>query len=152
MQPGCQLCHGIGVAMVPVNEVATQGQPRLVIRDMPPVSSSGAPDITEPRVYFGELPSQYVIVGSRAAEFDYPRGGAEDAGDVTTKWSGATGIKLDTVLSRLLFALRFRDFNMLVTDQITNESQLLFHRSLGDRKSTRLNSSHEIPSRMPSSA
>jgi hypothetical protein len=125
--------HGIGVAMVPVNEVATQGQPRLVIRDMPPVSSSGAPEITEPRVYFGELPSQYVIVRSRAAEFDYPRGGSEDAGDVTTSWQGDTGIKLDTFLSRLLFALRFRDANMLLTDQITNESQLLFHRSLGDR-------------------
>jgi uncharacterized membrane protein (UPF0182 family) len=125
--------HGIGVAMTPVNEVTAQGQPRLVIRDMPPVSSESAPEITEPRVYFGELASQYVVVGTRQAEFDYPRGGEESGSDVTTTWQGTTGIKLDTVLSKLLFALRFRDFNLLVTDQITNESQLLFHRSLNDR-------------------
>ncbi|HEX5012529.1 MAG TPA: UPF0182 family protein [Candidatus Limnocylindrales bacterium] len=125
--------HGIGVAMVPVNEVTQQGQPRLVIRDMPPVSSSGAPDITQPRVYYGELTSQYVVVGSKVAEFDYPRGGSEEAGNVTTSWTGTTGIKLDTVLSRLLFALRFRDFNLLISDQITTDSQLLFHRALADR-------------------
>ncbi|MFL5749953.1 MAG: UPF0182 family protein [Chloroflexota bacterium] len=126
--------HGIGVAMVPVNEVSAQGQPRLVIRDMPPVSSSGAPEIKEPRVYFGELPSQYIVVDTRQDEFDYPRGGEGAAGaDVTTSWNGKSGIGLDTTLSRLLFALRFRDFNLLISDQITNQSQLLFHRALDDR-------------------
>ena len=123
--------HGIGVAMVPVNEVTAQGQPQLVIRDMPPVSSGGAPEISEPRVYFGELDSQHVIVGSRVAEFDYPRGTEDTSGDdVKTTWRGTTGIKLDTFLSRLLFTLRFRDVNLLISDQITNESQLLFRRSL----------------------
>jgi uncharacterized membrane protein (UPF0182 family) len=125
--------HGIGIAMVPVNEVTPQGQPRLVIRDMPPVSSSGAPDISQPRVYFGELPSQYVVVDSNTAEFDFPRGSEGSGVDATTSWNGANGIKLDTVLSRLLFSLRFRDFNLLISDQITNQSQLLFHRSLDDR-------------------
>ena len=33
--------HGIGAAMVPVNEVANEGQPRLFIRNLPPVSSDG---------------------------------------------------------------------------------------------------------------
>ncbi len=121
--------HGIGVAMVPVNEVATQGQPRLVIRDLPPVSSQGAPVITEPRVYFGELESSYVVVGAQQDEFDYPVGDS----DQTTRWTGTTGIRLDTTLSRLLYALRFRDFDLLISPQITNNSQLLFHRSLADR-------------------
>jgi uncharacterized membrane protein (UPF0182 family) len=125
--------HGIGVAMVPVNEVTSQGQPRLVIRDMPPVSSSGAPVIKEPQVYFGELPSPYVVVDTNQAEFDFPRGSEDSGSDVTTSWRGTTGIKLDTTLSRLLFALRFRDANLLISDQITSESQLLFHRNLPDR-------------------
>jgi uncharacterized protein len=127
--------HGIGVAMVPVNEVATQGQPRLVIQNLPPVSSGGAPTISQPRVYFGERPSSYVVVGAKQPEFDYPRGqtagGAEDA--VETTWKGTTGIRLDTTLSRLLFALRFRDLDLLISDQVTTDSQLLFHRSLADR-------------------
>jgi uncharacterized membrane protein (UPF0182 family) len=124
--------HGIGVAMVPVNEVATQGQPRLIIRDLPPVSSQGAPPITEPRVYFGERESSYVVVGAQQDEFDYPVGGTDDIKQ-TTRWTGTTGIRLDTTLSRLLYALRFRDFDLLISPQVTNDSQLLFHRSLADR-------------------
>ncbi|HEX5825526.1 MAG TPA: UPF0182 family protein [Candidatus Limnocylindrales bacterium] len=127
--------HGIGVAMVPVNEVASQGLPHLVIQNLPPVSIDGAPKITEPRVYFGERDSSYVVVGAQQAEFDYPRGqatgGAEDV--VKTTWTGSTGIRLDTTLSRLLFALRFRDLDLLISNQVTAQSQLLFHRSISDR-------------------
>jgi uncharacterized membrane protein (UPF0182 family) len=131
--------HGVGLAMVPVNEVASQGQPQLIISNLPPVSSDGAPPITEPRIYFGERPSTYSIVDARQSEFDYPRGVGDptgtggDTSGVTTRWTGKTGIPLGTTLDRLLFALRFRDFNMLISDQVTADSQLLFHRSLGER-------------------
>ncbi len=37
--------HGVGVAMVPVNEVGSEGQPQLLISNLPPVSTSGAPPI-----------------------------------------------------------------------------------------------------------
>ena len=47
--------------------------------------------------------------------------------------AGTTGVKLDTTMSRLLFALRFRDLNLMISDQVTADSQLLFHRSIGDR-------------------
>ena len=127
--------HGIGIAMVPVNEVTREGQPLLLVKDLPPVSSGGAPSVTEPRIYFGESLSDYVIVGARQSEFDYPQGdnsaGAET--DVQTRWTGATGIRLDTTLSRLLYALRFRDLNLFISDQVTADSQLLMHRALNDR-------------------
>ncbi len=127
--------HGVGVAMVPVNEVTPEGQPRLFIRDMPPVSSSGAPELQEFRIYFGERPSDYVIVGAVQSEFDFPAGTEDGSADLgtRTRWRATTGIRLDTTFARLLFALRFRDLNLLISDQITAESQLLFHRSLGDR-------------------
>lgn len=127
--------HGIGVAMAPVNEVANEGQPRLLIGNLPPVSTTGAPTITEPRIYFGERPSSYVVVGARQSEFDYPTGQDGDTGaaGTSTRWSGATGIRLDTTLMRMLFALRFRDLDLLITDQVTDQSQLLFRRSLRDR-------------------
>ena len=127
--------HGIGAAMVPVNEVANEGQPRLFIKNLPPVSSDGAPEITQPRIYFGERPSEYVITGARQAEFDYPTGEGESGGDpgTETRWTGTSGISLEATLNRLLFALRFRDLDLLISDQITADSQLLFHRSLGDR-------------------
>ena len=34
---------------------------------------------------------------------------------------------------RLLFAARFRDLDLLISDQITADSQLLMHRSVHDR-------------------
>ena len=127
--------HGIGAAMVPVNEVANEGQPRLFIRNLPPVSSDGAPAITQPRIYFGERPSSYIITGARQNEFDFPTGEGEDGSEAgtETRWTGTTGIPLRTTLDRLLFALRFRDLDLLISDQVTADSQLLFHRSLGDR-------------------
>ncbi len=127
--------HGIGVTMVPVNEVASEGQPRLLIGNLPPVSNGGAPTVTEPRIYFGERESSYVVVGARQAEFDYPTGDTEEGGSVgtTTSWSGTNGIRLDNTMMRLLFALRFRDLDLLISDQITSDSQLLFHRSIHDR-------------------
>ena len=127
--------HGVGVAMVPVNEVTPEGQPRLLIRDMPPVSTAGAPELREFRIYFGERPSDEIIVGAVQSEFDYPAGSEDGGADLgtRTRWRGTTGIRLDTTFARLLFALRFRDLNLLISDQITAESQLLFHRSLGDR-------------------
>ena len=127
--------HGVGIAMVPVNEVTTEGQPVLLVKNLPPVSAPGAPTVTEPRIYFGEAPSGYVIVRARQDEFDYPRGEGDAGGEtgVRTRWSGDTGIRMDTTLSRLLFALRFRDLDMLISDQVTADSELLMHRSLGER-------------------
>jgi uncharacterized membrane protein (UPF0182 family) len=123
--------HGIGVAMVPVNEVTPEGQPRLWVKDLPPLSSEGAPDIVQPRIYFGETDTHYVVTGARQPEFDIPGDGT--GADLTYTWTGKTGIQLDSTLARLLFSLRFRDFDLLISDQVTSGSQLLFHRTIADR-------------------
>ncbi|MBI3747181.1 MAG: UPF0182 family protein [Chloroflexi bacterium] len=127
--------HGIGIAMVPVNEVTAEGQPLLLVKNLPPVSSGGAPTVTEPRIYFGEAVSDYVVVGARQDELDYPQGDgtAGTAGGAQTRWTARTGIPLDTTFSRLLYALRFRDLNLLISDQVTVDSQLLMNRALQER-------------------
>jgi uncharacterized membrane protein (UPF0182 family) len=124
--------HGVGLAMLPVNEVGAGGQPNLLVSNLPPASTDGAPVISQPRIYFGTNQKDYVIVDAASQEFDYPSSGGV-GGDAYTTWTGTTGIKLDTPLSRLLFATRFGDLNLLISDQITGSSQLLFHRSLQDR-------------------
>ena len=128
--------HGVGLAMLPVNEVVRSqtnqsANPRLVIQNVPPVSSAGAPTITESRIYFGTQTSDYVIVGGGSQEFDYPSSTA--TGDAYNSWSGTTGIKMDTPLTRLLFAARFGDLNLLISNQINGNSQLLFRRSIQER-------------------
>ena len=122
--------HGYGLVMVPVNEVASSGQPNLLISNFPPASLKGAPGVTQPRIYFGTQPSNYVIVDAASQEFDYP---SATGTDQKTTWTGTSGIKLDTPLSRLLFAARFGDLNMLISSQITGSSQLLYNRSIQER-------------------
>ena len=78
--------------------------------------------------------SHYVVVRAQPAGVRLSRATrARASGDPTTSWTGQTGIPLDSTLSRLLFALRFRDFDLLITDQVTADSQLLFHRTLSER-------------------
>ncbi|MFN8624210.1 MAG: UPF0182 family protein, partial [Chloroflexota bacterium] len=124
--------HGYGVAMVPVNGVRPDGLPDLIIKDMPVTSSQGAPTITRPQIYFGERPSPWVITGAQTAEFDYPA--SSDSGDVTSRWTGQTGIRIESGLNRLLLAIWTGDFvNLLTTPQITPDSQFLMRRTVGER-------------------
>jgi hypothetical protein len=128
--------HGVGLAMLPVNEVvrSSTGQsanPLLVIQNVPPASSAGAPVVSQPRIYFGTQTSDYVIVGGGTQEFDYPS--ATTTGDAYNSWTGTTGIKLDTPLTKLLFAARFGDLNLLISNQVSGNSQLLMNRSIQER-------------------
>ena len=130
--------HGIGVAMVPVNAATPEGQPDLFIQDLPPVSTSGAPQITQPRIYFGERPSDWIIVGARQDEFDYPVGDRTRPSSVdsnaTTRWTGHHRRSSSTRPSRACSGRSsYKDLNLLISDQITDQSQLLIHRSISDR-------------------
>ena len=86
--------HGIGVAMVPVNEVANEGQPRLFIGNLPPVSVAGRPDDRRSRASTSASGRRdYVVVGAKQAEFDYPTGEGDGpaAAGTETRWTGTTG-------------------------------------------------------------
>ena len=47
--------HGFGAVASPINRVTAEGQPEFYIKDIPPKSSEGMPEITQPRIYYGEL-------------------------------------------------------------------------------------------------
>lgn len=120
--------HGFGVAMNPVNRVTTQGQPVFKIKNIPPESIEGAPEITQPRIYFGELTNDYVIVNSKQKELDYLEGQKE----IEFSYDGKAGIKLG-MLNRLIFAINYGDIRMLVSGTITPESKLLLNRNVLQR-------------------
>ncbi|MCB0135344.1 MAG: UPF0182 family protein, partial [Caldilineaceae bacterium] len=120
--------HGYGVAMSPVELVTSDGLPEFYVQDLPP---RGVIDLTVPQVYFGELTNDYVIGRTNMEEFDFPQGG----GNVTTRFSADTGIDM-TFWNRLLFALRFADINLVLNQDITSESQLLWRRNIVDRVQT----------------
>ena len=120
--------HGYGLTLGPVNQVATGGLPVLYIRDLPPVSTVDL-RLDQPSIYFGELSNSYVLVRTKQAEFHYPRG--ED--NETTFYEGTGGVPIGGLLRRLLFAIKFANTDILVTNQLLPESRILFHRRIGDR-------------------
>ena len=123
-----QYTHGFGVAMGPVNQVTQEGLPVLFIQDLPPTSSVDI-SVDQPSIYFGELSNDYVIVNTDTDEFHYPEG--DD--NVSNRYDGAGGVAMSSLLRRLLFAIRFRAYEILVASQLGGDSRILFHRNIIDR-------------------
>ncbi|GIK54400.1 MAG: UPF0182 family protein [Chloroflexi bacterium] len=121
--------HGYGVVMNPVNEFTTEGQPIFFIKDLPPQSTVPEIDVTRPEIYFGELTTDVVFVNSRQEEFDYPLG-TENA---YTRYAGQGGVLLDSYWKRLAFAIRLGDFNILLSNDIDDTTQVLLHRQVQER-------------------
>ncbi len=117
--------HGYGVAASPVAQVTRDGLPEFLLKDLP---TQGVLEITRPQIYFGERTNNYVIADTQEPEFDYPDGD----GNVTTRFDAGTGVSM-TFMNRLLFALRFADINILLNQDIDEESQLLWRRNIAER-------------------
>ncbi len=117
--------HGYGVALSPTNE-AEQGLPILWVKDLPP---DGVIEVTRPEIYFGEKTNNYVIVNTEVEEFDYPKGDT----NVYTKYASESGIKLNSFMRRLVFAWELGDMNILISEHLTRESQLLYRRNIQQR-------------------
>ena len=120
--------HGYGLTLGPVNQVTTEGLPVLFIRDLPPVSTVDLP-VSQPSIYYGELSNDYVLVKTRQPEFHYPRGDDNE----TTFYDGKGGVAVGSLLRRMLFAIRFASTDILVTNQLTPESRILYYRNIVDR-------------------
>jgi uncharacterized membrane protein (UPF0182 family) len=120
--------HGYGLTLGPVNQVTPEGLPVLFIKDLPPQSSVDL-RVDQPAIYFGQLSNDHVFVGTNAREFHYPQG--DD--NVYTTYDGSGGVPISNAFRRLLFSARFKSFKVLLSDDITNDSRVMFHRRVSDR-------------------
>ncbi|MEK7354480.1 MAG: UPF0182 family protein [Chloroflexota bacterium] len=123
-----QFTHGYGVAMSPVNEITSQGLPELLLKDIPPV---GRLTLDQPQIYFGEKTDDYIIVKTKTQEFDHPSG--ED--NVYGFYQGKDGVSLGGFFRRFIYAWELSDFNILISNQLTSESRVLYYRNIKDRVS-----------------
>jgi uncharacterized membrane protein (UPF0182 family) len=121
--------HGYGVVAAYDNTALTNGQPDFFESDIP---SQGDLEIEQPRVYFGELSPSYSIVGapkgSPPVELDYPDD-QSPTGQKTNTYDGSGGVPMGSLLGRLLFATKFQDANILLSDLVNPESRILWDRS-----------------------
>ncbi len=124
--------HGYGLTMSPVNEVSREGLPRLIVRDIPPVSEYPALTLTRPQIYFGESTKEYAIVNTTEDEFDYPQGDA----NAYTRYDGPDGVPLGGFFRRSIMALRFGSSQILFSPALHRDSRILFHRTIRERAKT----------------
>lgn len=120
--------HGYGVVASPVNEVTGQGLPRLALRDLP-VQSETDLRVDVPQIYYGELTTNYIFTGARIDEFDFPMGES----NAFTRYDGDGGVELGGALRRLLFALRFADYRVLISGELSADSKVHFYRNIDQR-------------------
>ncbi len=120
--------HGYGVVAAYGNQRSSDGQPVFLESGIPSTGSLGT---YEPRIYFGQQSPAYSIVGGpksgKPVELDYP-GGAGDAQQTYTTFDGNGGPKLDNIFKRLVYALKFQDEQIVLSDAVNNDSQILYDR------------------------
>src|SRR5215467_4954996 len=110
--------HGFGFVAAKENSVAGGGTPDYVESDLPPRGQLGR---FQPRVYFGQAENNYVIVGGPTGrpggeELDYPYP------------NGRGGVPVGSPLARTLYAIKFRELNILLSGAINGDSKILYDR------------------------
>ncbi len=123
-----QFTHGYGLVMAPVNEIGPEGLPVLIVKNIPPEMSVPL-ELDRPEIYYGEQSSDYVIVNTELAEFDYPEGDR----NVTVRYAGTGGLPVGNAFRKFLFALQLRSFEIIFTGYLNPDSRVMLNRSIQDR-------------------
>jgi hypothetical protein len=133
--------HGYGFTLSPVNKVGTGGLPDYFVKDIGTdvgnnsalktsnESIQASIPIGKPRIYYGEITNNYVMSSTKANELDYPSGDE----NVYNTYDGKGGVRLSSWWQQLLFAQYLKDWQMLLSGNITSESKLLFRRNINQR-------------------
>jgi len=120
--------HGYGVVAAYGNQRTVDGQPVFMQSGIPTTGKLGT---YEPRVYFGENSPAYSIVGApeggEPLELDFPAGEGENDQTYNT-FTGDGGPMISGIIPRLAYALKFQSEQILLSDAITSESQILYDR------------------------
>ena len=125
--------HGFGMVGAFGNTVDADGKPSFTVGDIPPTKGLGE---FEPRVYFGENVPDYSIIGGPAAsnpvELDYPDDNSAN-GQKNYTYTGKGGVPMGSIFSRLLFAIKYQEQRIVLSNLINSDSKILFDRHPRDR-------------------
>lgn len=141
--------HGFGLVGAPANQVVCGGQPYFVSGflgedDIPDQCASPTEQIKvdQPRIYYGERVgggqqgADYAIVGQtdpeRNVEYDRPTGASGDQG-INYTYTGQGGVEIGSFMRRLLYGIKERESNFLLSDAVNENSKLLYVRNPRDR-------------------
>lgn len=123
--------HGYGLVAAKGNDRTTDGNPVFIERGIPVSGVLTDQEDFEPRVYFGEDSPVYSIVGAPPGtapiELDYPAG-EDGATETKTTFEGNGGPSVGNVFNRLIYALKFQSEQILFSDYVNEDSQILYDR------------------------
>jgi uncharacterized protein len=121
--------HGFGFVAAYGNTRATNGSPSWAEEDIPPKGVLGE---FEPRIYFGENSPEYSIVGApegaTPVEFDIPEDPDAGGRERNNTYEGSGGVPIGSFINRLLYATKFQEGNILLSERINEESTILYDR------------------------
>jgi len=125
--------HGFGFVAAYGNTVDADGKPNFLVGDLPPTKGLGA---FEPRVYFGENVPDYSIIGGKKSnepvEFDYPDDTSAN-GQKNYTYTGKGGVPVGSLLNKLIFAVKYGEQRILLSNLINSDSKILFNRNPRER-------------------
>jgi uncharacterized membrane protein (UPF0182 family) len=117
--------HGFGFVSAGAASTTPDGIPSFTEGDLPPSGQLGQ---FQPRVYFGQQETNYVIVGGHQPELDYPSS-QNASGQVNTTYTGGGGVPVGSALHRLLYAVKFHEINILLSGAIDGNSKIMYTRN-----------------------
>jgi uncharacterized membrane protein (UPF0182 family) len=125
--------HGFGFVAAYGNTVDADGKPNFAVGDLPPTKGLGD---FQPRIYFGENVPDYSIIGGKKTEnpveFDYPDD-ASPNGQKNYTYTGTGGVPVGNLLNKLLFAVKYQEQRILLSNLINADSKILYNREPRER-------------------
>ena len=121
--------HGYGLAMSPVREFTEDGLPVMYIRGVPPTAEYEQFDLEKPQIYYGTLTNSHVVVNTKEAEFDYPKGDQ----NAYVRYAGEGGVPIGGLWRKFVFASLFDGTRLFLSTYPRQGSRIMFHRNVRDR-------------------
>ena len=122
--------HGYGVVGSAANAVAPDGNPDLLVKDLPPTPENGPLTVDNNAIYFGEDLPGYAIVKTTRQEIDFTEANGTNH---TSTYNGSGGVAMDSWVRRAALALRFGQPEPLISGFITSESKAIYNRDIDER-------------------
>lgn len=131
--------HGYGMVGAPASEIVCNGRPFFVSGFLGTPEEEGEEEVggdrcrasatvpelrpDQPRIYYGDQMTEYAVVGGRD-EFDRPTA----SGDDTYQYTGTGGVEVGSFGRKLLYAMKFRESNFILSEVVNSESKVLYDR------------------------
>ncbi len=139
--------HGYGMIAAYGNQrnaadqpVENDGEPVWAEEDIPPhgdLTDLNPPNGYQPQIYFGEQSPNYSIVGKPAngqdLELDIPEGEGPGGSAKNNTYDGLGGVPVGGLFTKLLYAVKFSDPNIVLSSRVHGNSKILYDRSPRDR-------------------